>query len=104
MNYMGIENEIGMVIGTIAIILSITATFFAFKASRVLAGGVFGKAFLKIAFGVFFLITSAAFMGIGMITYELQGILVSLFASGTSLLGSIFMLMGCLEVIKITKK
>ena len=100
---MQIEHVIGIVIGIPAFIITITASVYTIKASIALKGGIFGKAFLKLAIGIILIVLSTLFLGIVGMTYGIQAIWVSVVSAGSTLVGSILLLLGSREIIKVTK-
>lgn len=93
---------VGLVIGIPSVIIGIIACYYAYKAAKILGGGI-GNAFIKLAIGCVLMMFSAAFQGITMGALDIyQSMTVAVTGSGSATLGAIFLIAGFRGVIAST--
>lgn len=92
---------VGLAIGVPSIFIALIAVYYIFVATRIVSGGL-KAAFTKAAIGILLILFSASWQGITMGALNIYDVIwVAVIGSGSSLLGSIFLLIGFRALIKM---
>ncbi len=96
---------VGLAISIAAAIIALIAFYYLYRAAKIMAGGVLERAFSRIATCVVMMIYTVGFLWFSFSVFDLrEDIWVAVIGPSLWLLGNLFLLLGCKEIAKLTKK
>ncbi|MCH7759646.1 hypothetical protein IID20_04805 [Patescibacteria group bacterium] len=102
---LSVADIVGLIISIIAAIVAIIAVYYLYHASKVMAGGVLERAFSRIATSLVLMIYTVAFLWVAFALFDFrENVWVAFIGPSLWLLGNIFLLSGCRDIVKLTKK
>lgn len=100
-----LDDIVAMIISSVAVIIALIACYYLYRASKVMAGGALEKAFSRIAVSVILMIYTVAFLVVSFGPFNLtEDLWVAFIGPSLWLIGNVFLLFGCREIAKLTKK
>lgn len=108
-NVLGIQisaaDLIGLALSIAAAIIALVSFYYLYQAAKIMAGGALERAFSRIAASVALMIYTVGFLWFSFSIFDLrEDIWVAVIGPGLWLLGNVFLLLGCREIVKMTKK